>query len=223
MDSFNPNPLAMRRFAFDTVFDDAGDVAYSPPARRRHYTAEEVEEARAAGYAEGERSALVQTEMAAADALADIARAARLGLAAVQGVAHEHRVGAAELALVAARRIADAALARFPEAPVAAALEALAREIEAEPKLMVRVAPELVERIQETLAHTAEAIGFPGQILVRAEPNAPPAAFVLDWGDGKAAFDPEAAAVRVAETLDAALAAEGLHAEPLIAPSEIDQ
>jgi len=210
-------------FAFDTVFDDVGDVAYAPPVRRRHFSADEVAEARAAGYAEGERSAVSQAEAAAADALADIARAARLGLAAVQGVAHEHRVGAAELALVAARRIADAALARFPEAPVAAALEALAREIEAQPRLIVRVAPELEQRVQEALNHTAEAIGFTGQILARSEPGMPPAAFVLDWGDGKACFDPEAAAARVAETLDAALAAEGLHAEPLIAPSEIDQ
>ena len=210
-------------FAFDTVFDDVGDVAYAPPVRRRHFTAEEIEQARAAGYAEGERSSVAQSEAAVADALADIARAARLGLAAVQGVAHEHRVGAAELALVAARRIADAALSRFPEAPVAAALESLAREIEAQPRLIVRVAAGLEERVQLALDHTAEAIGFTGQILARAEPGMPPAAFVLDWGDGKAAFDPEAAARRVAETLDAALAAEGLHAEPLIAPSEIDQ
>lgn len=211
-----------RPFAFDTVFDDAGSIAYQPPVRRKHFTAEEVEQARAAGYAEGEQSAVARAEAIAADALADIARAARLGLAAVQGVAHEHRVGSAELALVAARRIADAALARFPEAPVAAALEALAREIEAQPRLMVRVTPELQERVQVTLDHAAEAIGFPGQILTRAEPGMPPAAFIMDWGDGKAAFDPQAAAARVAEALDAALAAEGLHAEPLIAPSEID-
>lgn len=210
-------------FAFDTVFDDVGGVAYSPPVRRKSFTLEEVEQARMAGFAEGERSAVAQAEAAVADALADIARAARLGLAAVQGVAHEHRIGAAELAMVAARRIADAALIRFPEAPVAAAFEALSRELETQPRLIVRVAAGLEERVQLALDHTAEAIGFAGQILARAEPSMPAAAFVLDWGDGKAAFDPEAAALRVAEALDAALAAEGLHAEPLIAPSEIDQ
>jgi flagellar assembly protein FliH len=43
-----------------------------------------------------------------------------------------------------------------------------------------------------------------------------PGAFTLDFGDGSAAFDPQAAAQRVAEALHAALAAEGLHAEPLI-------
>lgn len=213
---------APRPFAFDTVFDDAGSIAYQPPARRKHYTAEEVEAARAAGYAEGERSAVAQAEARAADALADVARAARAALSALQGVAHEHRVGSAQLALAAARRIADAALDRFPEAPAAAALEALAREIEAEPRLMVRVAPDLQARIQAALDHTAEAIGFEGQILTRAEPALPPAAFVLDWGDGKAVFDPQDAAARVAAALEAALAAEGLHAEPLISASETD-
>jgi flagellar assembly protein FliH len=39
---------------------------------------------------------------------------------------------------------------------------------------------------------------------------------VLDWSDGKAAYDPEAAGRRVAETIAEALEAEGLHAEPLI-------
>ena len=213
---------AHRPFAFDTVFDDAGAIAYQPPVRRKHYTAEEVEAARAEGFADGERSAVAESEAVAAAALTEIARAARLALSALQGVAHGHRVGSAELALVSARRIADAALTRFPEAPVAAALEALARELEAEPRLIVRVAADLQERVQAALNHTAEAIGFEGQILARAEPGMAPAAFVLDWGDGKAAFDPQEAAKRVAAALDAALAAEGLHAEPLIAPSEID-
>lgn len=213
---------AHRPFAFDTVFDDAGSIAYQPPVRRKHYTAEEVEEARAAGFAEGERSAVAQAEGVAAAALTDIAHATRIALSALQGVAHGHRVGSAELALVAARKIADAALARFPDAPVAAALEALGRDLEAQPRLTVRCAPDLQERVQLALNHTAEAIGFAGQILARAEPGMTPAAFVLDWGDGKAAFDPEEAALRVAAALDAALAAEGLHAEPLIAASEID-
>jgi flagellar assembly protein FliH len=211
---------APRPFAFDTVFDDAGSIAYAPPVRRKHFTAEEVEAARQQGFAEGERSALARSEAAAADALADLAHATRLALGALQGIAHEHRVQSAELALAAARKIADAALGRFPDAPVAAALETMAREIEAQPRLMVRVAPELLERTQAVLDHTAEAIGFAGQILVRAEPGRAPAAFVLDWTDGKAAFDPRDAAARVAAALDAALAAEGLHAEPLISPSE---
>lgn len=210
------------RFGFDTVFDDAGSVAYQPVARKRSWTSDEVEQIRAVAFAEGERSAIAQAEAQAADALADIARAARSAMSALAGVAHEHRVGSANLAMAAARGIADAALERFPDAPVAAALESLAREVEAQPRLTVRVAAGLEGRVQAALDQTAEAIGFTGQITARADATLPPAAFVLDWGDGKAAFDPQAAAERVAAALDAALAAEGLHAEPLIPASEAD-
>ena len=49
-----------RPFAFDTVFDDSGGVAYAPPVRRKHFSAEEIEAARQAGYAEGERSAVAR-------------------------------------------------------------------------------------------------------------------------------------------------------------------
>lgn len=213
---------AHKPFAFDTVFDEAGAVAYQAPPRKRLFTSDEVEQIRAAAFAEGERSAVAQAEAQAADALADIARGARSALTALAAVAHEHRTGSAELALAAARRIADAALSRFPDAPVSAALEALAREIEAQPRLVVRVAAGLEGRVQDALDQTAAAIGFPGRITARADAALPPAAFVLDWGDGKAAFDPLAAAERVAVALDAALAAEGLHAEPLIPASEAD-
>lgn len=209
-------------FGFDTVFDDAGSVAFQPVPRKRSWTSEEVEQIRAVAFAEGERSAIAQAEGQAADALADIARAARSAMSALAGVAHEHRVGSANLALAAARSIADAALERFPDAPVAAALESLAREVEAQPRLTVRVAAGLEGRVQAALDQTAEAIGFTGQITARADAALPPAAFVLDWGDGKAAFDPQAAAERVAAALDAALAAEGLHAEPLIPANEAD-
>jgi flagellar assembly protein FliH len=80
----------------------------------------------------------------------------------------------------------------------------------------------MVERLQAALDKTAQAIGFPGQILVKTDPALSPAAFVLDWGDGRASFDPIEASDRVANALHTALAAEGLHAEPLLPsnPSE---
>jgi flagellar assembly protein FliH len=214
---------AHQKFAFDTVFDDAGAVAFAPVRAKRSYTPEEVEQIRRDAFAEGERSAVAMAQAAAAAALSQIAGDCQGALGALTRVAHDHRIHSAELALAAARKIADSALDRFPQAPVAAAMVELAREIEAQPRLMVRVAPDLVEAVQAELEAAAQAIGFPGQIVARAEPGMPAAAFQLDWGEGRAAFDPQAAALRVAEVLDAALAAEGLHAEPLLPHEEADQ
>jgi flagellar assembly protein FliH len=209
-----------KRFAFDTVFDDGGGVAYAPPRVKKNFTLDEVEAARAEAFAEGERSAIARAEMDAAAALSEIGRAVHGAFSTLAAVAHDHREGSARLALACANKIADAALDSFPEAPASAALIALAREVEAQPKLTVRVAAHLVERTQAALEETAQAIGYPGQIVARADPAMTPAAFLLDWGDGRAAFSPIEAAARVSQALEAALAAEGLHAEPLLPASE---
>ncbi|NQE64578.1 flagellar assembly protein FliH [Caulobacter sp. RHG1] len=204
-----------RKFAFDTVFDDRGGVAYTPPKVKKTFTIEEVEAARAEGYAQGERSAVARAEQEAAHALNEVAQAIQQAFGGLSQVAHEHREGAAMLALACARKIADAALHHFPEAPVMAALEGLAREVEAAPRIFVRVSPELEERTQLALENVAAQIGYQGQIVARADGAMVPAAFTFDWGEGRAAFDPDGAALRVAEALEAAIAAEGLHAEPM--------
>lgn len=211
---------APRKFDFDTVFDADGAVAHAAPRPKRLYPAEEVEQIRAAALAEGERAALAGMAALQAQALSAIAHACEAALPGLAGVAHDHRVGSAELALACAKAIADAALARFPQAVAAAALEALAREVEAAPRLVVTAAAEMCEALQAALGETAQAIGYAGHIQVRPGAGHAGAQFTLDFGDGAAAFDPAAAAARVAQALEAALAAEGLHAEPLIPGAE---
>jgi len=200
-----------RRFGFDTEFNNEGGVAYAPPPVKRVYTPAEVEQIRAHAFQEGQQTAMVRAEEAVAAALAQIAEAARAGLSRMADLAHEHRTACAELSLASAKVIAGAALARLPEAPAAAALETLAHEIESTPRLIVRAAPDLTPRLQSALDETAMACGFAGQILVKADPALPLAAFVFDWGDGRASFDPGQAAERVGEALRTALAAEAPH------------
>jgi len=204
-----------QKFVFDTEFDAAGQVAYVAPRPKRSFTPEEVEQIRQQAYAEGERAATTSVTAQQMAALSEIARACGQALPALANVAHQHRVGAAELALACGRAIAGAALERFPEAPVRAAIEALCREIEAAPRLVVAARPDLAERLQGLLDEAANRAGFGGAIQVRADRGMGQHAFTLDFGDGAGSFDPAAAAERVTETLQAALAAEGLHGEAL--------
>ena len=209
--SANAEPL--RRFTFDTVFEGGRVIA---PVKPQHsFTLEEVEAARAEAFAAGERSAIAEAERQSAAALAQVGGVIRQAMGALAAAAHAHRSGSAELALTAARKVADAALERFPQAPVEAALQALSREVDAAPRLMVRCASADPARLEADLARAAEDAGYPGQVTVKNEPGPPSAAFVLDWGEGRAAFDPALAAARIDAALQAALAAEGLHAEPL--------
>jgi len=210
---------APRKFTFDTVFD--GDRVIVPVKPKTTFTAEEVEEARAQGFAEGQRTVTAKAEADAAAALAEAVRAIRDAMTALSTLAHDHRAGSARLALAAGRRIADAALDRFPEAPATAALDALAREVEAQPKLTVRTSSARQARLEAALTDASETAGFAGRLVVKTDPSLAGAAFTFDWGEGRAAFDPEAAAERIAIALEDALSAEGLHAEPLsISPED---
>ena len=212
MTSSSP-PSSFQRFTFDTVFD--GGRVIAPTRPKRNFTQDEVDAIRAEAFAAGERSAQAEAERLAAAALGEVAGLVRQGLAALVTVAHDHRAGSAELALTAARKVADAALEQFPHAPLEAALQALARELDAAPRLVVRCACADPARLEANLARAAEQAGFPGQVVLKPEPGPAGAAFVLDWGEGRAAFDPAAAAARIEQALAAALTAEGLHAEPL--------
>ncbi|THD62184.1 flagellar assembly protein FliH [Phenylobacterium sp.] len=206
----------LEKFKFDTVFEATGRVIAAAPRPKRTYTTDEVEQIRRASEAAGEARAMASVANRQAEALAVIAHVVQQALPSLAGVAHDHRVGSAELALACGRAIAGAALDAAPQAPVRAALEALAREIEAAPRLIVSADAELAQGLQAALDETAQAIGFPGAVQVRVSPALGANAFTLDFGDGSASFDPAAAAERVSQALHAALAAEGLHAEPLI-------
>lgn len=207
-----------RKFTFETEFE-GGARGLGAGGYKRLYSADEVDALVVRARADGDAAAMQRVEAQTARALAELADAAKAALPTLAVAAHEHRAGSAELALACARQIADAACERFPEAPLQAALATLAREVEATPRLILRAPPTLLERLQAALAETAEAIGYGGQIIARADPALPLAGFVLDWGDGSAAFDPAGAAARVGEALEGALAAEGLHAEALALPA----
>lgn len=205
--------MTLQRFSFDTNFDADGVVS-APVRAKRAYSAEEAEVLRQDAYAEGQASARGSAEGLLAQALADLAETARAGLAALSQVAHNHRVHSAGLAMACGKAIADSALARFPEAPLQAALESLTREFDDSARLTLRTAadPAVLTPLVEQMA---QDIGFPGQVVVKSDPGLSAAAFSLDWGDGSAVFNPEATAARIADVVASALAAERLHADPI--------
>src|ERR1700761_1172081 len=117
-----------RPFNFNQDFGDQD--RRSPERKKRVYLADEVDVIRTAAFSEGEGAVSGRAKQAEAAALADIAASCRQALTYLTETTHAHRRDAAELALAAARKIAGAALARFPDAPIQAALETLGREIE---------------------------------------------------------------------------------------------
>jgi flagellar assembly protein FliH len=209
-------PLASRPFAFDTEFDGAGAIVSHSTFRptKRAYLPGEVEALVAQARSEARETALAEVESLRAMAMVTVAQALDAAMPALAGVAQAHREQSAELALAAARVIAASALDRFPTGPLRTALESLAQEIEASPRLVVR-ASGLDDAVRLRLEAACAEAGFTGVVAFRDDPALAAAAFQLEWADGRAEFDPEAAAARMSEALSAALAAEAGHAETL--------
>lgn len=204
-------------FAFDTEFDAAGVVVRSGAAFRpikRAYGPAEVDALVARARLDARSEALAEVESIQAMALSAIGQALAAAVPTLAQVAQLHRQQASELAMTAARVVSASALDRHPEAPLQAALEALGQEIDASPRLVIRTG-DLTEATHARIEQLCADAGFSGIVAFRTEPAMAPAAFQLEWADGRAAFDPEEAFARMSEALNSALAAEAGHAENL--------
>ena len=204
-------------FTFDTEFDGAGGVITGArPTRplKRTYLAAEVEALVATAKAEARTQALAEADGLRAQALAEIAQAAADSASRLAAVAQKHREASAELALAAARVLSAEALDAMPKGPLTTAIEALSQELTNAPRLVVRAAGLDDQARAEVEAACAQA-GYAGLVAFRDDAGLATAAFVLEWADGRAEYDPEETAARVAAALTAALAAEGGHAESL--------
>ena len=210
-----PQPLSTP-FVFDTEFDASGEVIRAAVFRpiKRAYGPAEVDALVAQARLEARNAALAEVESIQAMALSTIGQALAAAAPALAQVAQLHREQAAELALTAARVVSASALDRHPEAPLQAAIEALCQEIDASPRLVIRTG-DLTEATHARIQQLCADAGFSGIVAFRTEPAMAPAAFQLEWADGRAAFDPEEAFARMREALNSALAAEAGHAENL--------
>ncbi|HEY0599094.1 flagellar assembly protein FlbE [Brevundimonas sp.] len=210
-------------FAFDTEFDASGIVVQPSAFRptKRAYSPLEVDALVAQARTEARDAALAEIGSVQAMALSTIAQTLAASIPSLTQVAQTHREQSAELALAAARVVAAAALDRFPAGPLQAALEALGQEIDASPRLIIRTG-DLDDANRAHITRLCDDAGFSGVVAFREEPGLPPASFQLEWADGRAGFDAEAAFVRIGEALSSALAAEAGHAETLTPDTSLE-
>ncbi|RZJ89269.1 MAG: flagellar assembly protein FlbE [Brevundimonas sp.] len=204
-----------RPFTFETEFDADGGVVRPSTFRpmKRSYMPAEVEALTAQARLEARQAALGEVESMKAQALNAIAQSVVSAMPMLAQVANQHREQSAALAMAAARSVSGAALDRFPLGAMQTALEALGQEIDASPRLVIR-APGLDDAGRAEIENLCADAGFGGQVAFR-DGAGPTAAFQLEWADGRAEFDPDAAFGRIAEALSSALASEAGHAEAL--------
>lgn len=203
-------PLA--KYDFDRVFGDNGHLVSAPALRqKRSFTPQEVEEIRQNAQNQGEDSAIARAQMAQAVALQSLTSVVREGLSGLQNAIMQHKQVCVQLALVCAQKIAAEALDQFPQAPLKAALEALDKEIDNAPRLVITL-PHADEALQAHAHGAASLSGFSGAIVFRQDASMQKGAFEIVWPDGHADFNPERVYKALDEALRESLSSQTYHA-----------
>jgi len=208
-----------RKYLFDLSFDQPqGPVAVrfarTPP--EPSFTRAELDAAAAAARQEGHQAGSAEASAAIQARLADATQALASDLASLVARADDIRRDAETSALELLRLVtAKAVPALARKAPVPE-LEAMVidclREAAEEPRIVLRVAPDLFDAMRERLDAIAQSHGFAGKFVLLADESIGPSDGRLEWADGGA----ERNAARLARELDAAL--ERALLNPISAP-----
>lgn len=193
------------RFLFDNDFKSPKVLKAAPPtvALADHEGA--LKEAEASGYrrgeAEGRRASREADAARLTAAIETLGARFSVALADADARALEAERDGATLALAFARKLAGAAVARFPLAEIEAAAAACFAELRTAPHLVARVAPDFVESVRASLASAAQERGFAGRLIVLGDPDIADGDARLEWADGGVVRNAEAVAAAIERAL----------------------
>lgn len=175
-------------FSFATEFTADGEVLSGPD--RKYFSREEADQLAAKARTEGEARARQAVE---AKGFASVDRIV-VSLAPVQAqlnaVAEQLRAEAAELAMIAARKIAGAALDRAGEEAAAIAIAEVIGQLKVGPSITVAIAPDAIESVERRLEQL-RAKGVGANINFRPDPRAKPGDWRVEWSEGSTGFSRE--------------------------------
>jgi flagellar assembly protein FliH len=197
-----------RKYLFDLSFDHPqGPVAvrFGRNPTEPTFTRAELEAACAAARHEGHQAGLAEASTTTEGRLADATLALGSGLALLIARADEMRreaeVRALELLRIVTAKAVPALARKEPLAELEAMVIDCLREAAEEPRIVLRVAPDLFDPMRERLDAITNSHGFAGKFVLLADDSIGPADGRLEWADGGA----ERNTRRTARDLDAAL------------------
>ena len=198
------------KFDFDRVFSADGEVLRDGERVKQLLTAAEVEQVRQQAFAEGESSETSKAAAVQADAVRAVASQMQLILARLQTESETLREQSAQLALIAAKKLAGAAIAANARDAIAEFCLSVMKDLRGEPRFNVHCAEDIAGPVVEILESTAAEAGFDGAVIVRANPDMTGADCRLEWGSGSVERSQEDIEARI----------DGLIADWLAAPED---
>ena len=182
------------RFSFEVEFTPSGDVLKGPD--RKFFSREEADQIAAKARSEGEKRAEAKG-FAAVDKVAAQLSPVQAQLAAA---ATTLRQEAAELAMIAARKIAGAALDKNGEEAAAAAIANAVRQLKGNPVVIISIAPDSLPQIERRLEQLRRH-GIGATLQFVGDPNAKTGDWHVSWGEGATGFSRDAVAAAIENAL----------------------
>lgn len=177
-----------QKFTFDTEFRPEGDlVSNAARARqRRVFTQGEIDKMFAKARSEGMKAGQVRAAEATTAAVEQLCVTVRESMSAAQGQIDTLREEASHLSLVAARKLARHALEALPDGEVEEALREAIHQAIAEPRIVLRAAPNVIALLKDKLDDLAQELGYEGRIITHAEAGMRGGDCRIEWRGGGA-------------------------------------
>lgn len=175
-------------FRFAIEFTPEGEVLSGP--ERKYFSREEADRLAAQARAEGEARARQGAEAKGFASVDRIVVSLAPVAAQLSAIAESLRAEAAELAMIAARKIAGVALDRAGEEAAAIAVADVVAQLKAGPTIVVACAPEALASIERRLEQL-RAKGIGASITFRPDPRARPGDWRVEWAEGSTGFSRE--------------------------------
>ena len=160
-----------KKFTFDVEFRPEGDLV-SNAARlrqRKVFTQEELDSMLTRARHDGMKMGQVRAAEATVTVIEKLCSVVREAADSTRGQVEDLRREAASLAFVAAKKLAGEAVAALPEADVEAALREAIHQAIAEPRIVLRAAPNVVAALKDKLDELAQETGYEGRIVASPE------------------------------------------------------
>lgn len=181
------------KFLFDVPFDGSRPKVernYAPKAPPPKFSAEEVDAARAAAFAEGEaagrQAAYGEHQQNLETALRTIAQQLR---AIATGQEHARIAASAEateLAVAIARKLAGRLIERQPLDQVEALVLRCMDDMRDEPRLVIRAAEPVVQQLDARIDQLVAQSGFGGKVALVPDETMALTDCRINWADGSA-------------------------------------
>lgn len=181
------------KFLFDTCFeleDLEGTAMPGQTSAAPKFSEEDMEAARAEGFAAGRENghcdAMQTIEQQASEALSAIA-GQLTGLSQAQAQANERQAREAlETALTIVRKLFPRLAAQHGLAEIEAVVSDCLARLRDEPRIVIRVADSLLDRVEERVNRLVEQAGFEGKIVFLSQEELNPGDVRVEWADGGA-------------------------------------